>query len=365
MTQLQNCPPDAIRAAVPAPAGARDRVNEIDLLRLIAALAVVFFHYAFRGYAADGMSVMPYPWLAPAAKYGFLGVQLFFMISGFVILMTAANGNLKSFAVSRVVRLYPAFWACCSLTFVMILLIGAPPFGATLKQYLLNMTMLSGFVGVPSIDGVYWSLFIEMKFYALVALVLLLGKIDRAEWFLLGWLLLSFVLEAWPNARLRYWLIIDYSAYFIAGAFCYLIWSKGVSMLRLLVLLLCWVLAGWQTVKGLGDFTRHFNQEISPLLTMLIVSLCFAVMLLVALRKTGAIGLRRWQLAGALTYPLYLLHQNIGFMLFNRAYPAINPHLLLWGTVALMLLLAYGVNRLVERPLAPRMKATLSRLWPH
>ena len=338
------------------------RVNEIDLLRLIAALAVVVFHYAFRGYAADDLSHMPYPLLAPVAKYGYLGVQLFFMISGFVILMTAAGGSLKGFVISRLVRLYPAFWACCSATFMVILLIGAPGFTASFKQYVVNMSMLNGFVGVPSIDGVYWSLFVEMKFYALVALVLLIGKIGRAEWFLIGWLGLSVLLEVFPLARLRYWLIIDYSAYFIAGAFCYLIWSQGVSILRLAVLLGCWCLACWQTVKGLQEFEQHFHQSISAPVVVAIISLCFGVMLLVALRKTGLIGQRRWQLAGALTYPLYLLHQNIGFMLFNRLYPAINAHVLMWGMIALMLLMAYAVNRLVERPLAPLLKAAVTRV---
>jgi peptidoglycan/LPS O-acetylase OafA/YrhL len=50
-----------------------------------------------------------YPWITPAAKYGFPGAQLFFKISGFVIFMTASNANLKSFAISRIVRLYPTF----------------------------------------------------------------------------------------------------------------------------------------------------------------------------------------------------------------------------------------------------------------
>lgn len=49
-----------------------------------------FFTTRFRGYAADAMSVMPYPRMAPSSKYGYLGIQLFFMISGCVILMIAA-----------------------------------------------------------------------------------------------------------------------------------------------------------------------------------------------------------------------------------------------------------------------------------
>ncbi len=85
------------------------RISELDLMRFCAALAVVFFHYAFRGFWADHVSKMPYPWLAPVAKYGHLGVELFFMISGFVILMTATNHTVRGFVVCRMVRLYPAF----------------------------------------------------------------------------------------------------------------------------------------------------------------------------------------------------------------------------------------------------------------
>ena len=132
----------------------KTRVNEIDLLRFVAALSVVFFHYAFRGYAGDAKTVMPYPMLATAGKYGYLGVDLFFMISGFVILMTASNGSFKDFAVSRAARLYPAFWACCTVTFGAILAIGGVRYHATFSQYLVNMTMLSEFFHVPYIDGV-------------------------------------------------------------------------------------------------------------------------------------------------------------------------------------------------------------------
>lgn len=67
-------------------------------------MAVVFFHYAFRGYAADDMTTMHYPALEPVAKYGYLGVHLFFMISGFVILMTAGDGSIERFIASRASR---------------------------------------------------------------------------------------------------------------------------------------------------------------------------------------------------------------------------------------------------------------------
>jgi peptidoglycan/LPS O-acetylase OafA/YrhL len=338
------------------------RVNEIDLLRFIAALAVVFFHYSFRGYAADAASIMPYPWLAPAAKYGYLGANLFFIISGFVILMTAEHGSLRSFVSSRVVRLYPAFWVCCTLSFAAILAAGAPRFHATVPQYLANMTMLSGFMGVDWIDGSYWTLFVEVKFYALVCAVLALGQMRHVQSILAGWLLLSAFGEFWPNNYLRYFLIVDYAAYFIAGATCFLIWSRGLSPLRIGLLLLSWCLALYQSRATVTAMTVHYGTEISAVVAGGLVTACFGTMLLVALRATGPVGRARWLAAGALTYPLYLLHENIGFIIFNRAYPAVNPHLLLWGTLALMLAAAWAVHVLVERPCAPRLKRALERL---
>lgn len=58
---------------------ANSRVNKPDLLRFLAVLAVVFCHNSFRGHAAGCILVMPYPLMAPAARYGYLGVNLFFL----------------------------------------------------------------------------------------------------------------------------------------------------------------------------------------------------------------------------------------------------------------------------------------------
>ena len=336
------------------------RLNEIDLLRFLAALSVVFFHYAFRGYTADSMTIMPYPLLAGVAKYGYLGVQLFFMISGFVILMTAAAGNLQSFAVSRIVRLYPAFWACCTITFLAILLIGEPRYAATYGQYLVNMTMLSGFVGVPDIDGVYWSLFVEIRFYALVALVLLAGRIHQAQSLILAWLVASIALEAYPIGKLRFLLIVDYSAFFIAGATYYLIWSKGLSPTRLGMICGALGLAIGQTIKDVSATALQFNTPMNHAVAIVLVAAFFVAFMLIALGRTGPVGRANWVLVGALTYPLYLLHQNIGFMMFNAAYPAVSAHLLFWGAIGSVLLLAYAVHALVERRFSSWMKRALN-----
>jgi peptidoglycan/LPS O-acetylase OafA/YrhL len=347
------------------------RVNEIDLLRFLAALSVVFFHYTFRGYAANDLSVMPYPLLAPIAKYGYLGVELFFMISGFVVLMTAAaSERLRNFCISRIVRLYPAFWVCCTITYAATIAFGSPQ-AATFDQYLFNMTMLSGLSRIPPIDGAYWSLLVEIRFYALVAAVLALGRIHQAQRFLVLWLLACIALEIvailpinWIPAPalhyLRYLLITNYAAYFVAGAICFLIWAKGASLTRLAVLLASWGLAIFQSGASLREFEESYRTGLNSSIVISILTAFFLVMLLVSLRRTGSIASFRWPLAGAISYPLYLLHQNIGYMVFNHLYPAINAHVLLWGTIIVVVAAAYVVHAVFERRLASRMKIALT-----
>lgn len=340
------------------------RVNELDLLRFLAALMVVLYHYAFRGFAADGMSVMPYPSIAPVAKYGYLGVELFFMISGFVILMTAANGSLRGFVISRVTRLYPAFWAACTLTALATVLFGAPRFSVTLPQYLVNLTMLSGFVGVPSVDGAYWSLFVELKFYALVAGVLVVGQIHRAERFLVGWLVATAALEFVRIGPLRSLLIYEYAPYFIAGATFYLVRWHGLSAARVGLLLATLALSVRHSLAALPGLEAHYHTTYDRAVVTALVIGFFGVMLAVSTGRTGAIGRRTWVTAGALTYPLYLIHQQLGFLLFNAAYPAVNAHLLLWGAVLLVCGLAYVIHTQVERRFARPFKMLLERVVP-
>jgi len=344
-----------------------NRVSEIDLLRFFAAFIVVLFHYTFRGFAADGYLNMPSPELAPLSKYGYLGVELFFLISGFVILMTASSGSLQKFIVSRMVRLYPAYWIGCTLTFVAILTLGGGRLSASTSQYLVNMTLLNEFVGVPSIDGVYWSLAVELKFYALVALLLAFRQIHRAQAFLVAWLGITALLQVFPVERLRMILISEYAPYFIAGSMCFLVYSRGLTKTRVAVIVASWAVALRGSLQSLNALERHYQAHFDPVVVAASVSVFFVVMFLVAIKRTGFIARRNWITLGALTYPLYLIHQYIGYMIINMAYPTMSRHWALWGTVALILFLAYLINRYVEqrysRALKRALESVLAAIW--
>ena len=338
-----------------------NRVSEIDLLRFLAVMMVVLFHYSFRGYAADDMSIMPYPALAPLSKYGYLGVDLFFLISGFVILMTASSGSVRTFLTSRITRLYPAFWFCCTVTFIATIAIGGERYSATLSQYLINMTMMNEFIGVRSIDEVYWSLAVEMQFYAMVCLLLYLKQIPRAQFFLTVWLLATIAVTIIPVGwAIRMLLIADYAAYFIGGASCYLVHSRGATPTRIAMIALAWIAALLGSLQGIPRLEEKLHTKFDLYVAAGIISMFFAAMLLVSLKCTGPVKKRTWLTLGAVTYPLYLLHQNLGYMIFNIGYPSVNPHLLLWGTVFIMLLIAFLVHKWVEKGCAMQLRRAIN-----
>lgn len=331
------------------------RLNELDLLRFIAALAVVFFHYAFRG-SVDGLSPLSFPGICSFTKYGYYGVHLFFIISGFVILMSASKGGVKNFIVSRFVRLYPAFWICCSLTFLTTCWMGAPWFEASVNQYLVNMTMLNGFVGVQSIDGVYWTLFVEIRFYILIAALLLMRNIHRIEPVLYLWLFVSSLFEFIEVKFLPFILISDYSAFFIAGCLFYLNFKHGGSAGRYIGLLAALVLAVWQTNQELPKLEQHYGSSFSALLVTMIIGVYFLLMFLVSTNRTGFWRARSWVGVGALTYPLYLLHQKIGFIIFWRLHDFVNNYVLFFSVSTLMIGGAYLVHSFIEKPLSILMR---------
>ena len=342
----------------------KDRFYEIDLLRFLAALAVVLYHYTFRGFAEGGYSPVEYLVLGEVFKYGFYGVQLFFIISGFVILMTASKRDAPNFVISRITRLYPAFWVCVSLTAAFILWKGGEVFQIGLVQYLLNLTMISGFAGVEAVDGVYWTLLVEIKFYALIFVLLVFGQIKRIEWFLVFWLALTAFSIVVPLPKIITFLFLtDWSSFFIAGALFYLVRQNGLNLMRSAMLIVSLALSLWQNLSEIKHLAVVYKSDFSPYVSSAVILVCFAVFLMISLGRTKGLSSQKLIKLGVLTYPLYLIHQNIGFMMFQEFGDSVNRYVLLAALVLIMLLASWLIHRLVEQPLGLWMNIKLKQLW--
>lgn len=342
----------------------KERFYEIDLLRFMAALAVVLYHYTFRGFAEGGYSPVEYPVLGEIFKYGLYGVQLFFIISGFVILMTATKRDAANFVISRITRLYPAFWVCVSVTAAFILWKGGELFQVGLIQYLLNLSMISGFAGVEMVDGVYWTLLVEIKFYVLIFALLMFGQMKRIEWFLAFWLLLTAFSMVMPLPKIITFLFLtDWSPFFIAGALFYLVRQNGLNALRIVMLGVSLLLSLWQNLRDIKHLEVLYKSEFSPYISSAVILLCFAVFLMISLKMTSSLSSQKLIKLGVLTYPLYLIHQNIGFMLFQEIGDSVNRYVLLVGLVLIMMLAAWLIHSLIEQPLGRWMNNKLKWVW--
>lgn len=332
------------------------RVNEIDLLRFIAALSVTLFHYSFLG-GFIGVS-SGYSPLSPVFIYGFLGVPLFFIISGFVILMSACNSDLKRFFISRSARLYPAFWICCTITF-FVTRNSATSNTNSFFDYLVNMTMLNELLGIVSIDGSYWTLIIEIKFYFFISIILFFRKIHLVQIVMTIWLLACIVTLPFKNTIVGSFLLAEYAPYFITGAILYLVWRDGVSIGKVVILVFAWLLAILNS-KGIIS-TLSYSSKIDTLLVQLVITCMYIAMTAVALKKTGWLNKIDFSRLGALTYPLYLIHQNIGYLLFNAFNSKYNVHAVFWGTLMLMIIAAFGISSFLEKPISYQLKTRLNR----
>jgi peptidoglycan/LPS O-acetylase OafA/YrhL len=341
------------------------RFAEVDLLRFLAALAVMLLHYGIRGFGLnDHVSPLHFPALGPLVRYNYLGVNLFFIISGFVILMSVQGKDLRGFAISRATRLYPAYWFCCTLTFLVVLAFARDQIHTSLPRYLLNLTMLNELFGIGGVDGPYWTLLVEIKFYCMVAALVALRQLGRMERYLGLWLGIAALHLAWPSRAVELLLIPGYSAYFIAGCLFFLLHKDGVSAYRVLLLAASFIVAIAYDARILLDKWVWYGLPFSLATLVQAIGAFYLFFLFMVLRKRPSPSRRSaaYLFLGTLSYPLYLLHNNIGMAIFINLHEHVNRYVLLAGTCLLMLALARLVHVQVEKRYSPRLRRALKAL---
>jgi peptidoglycan/LPS O-acetylase OafA/YrhL len=343
-------------------ASSKTRFYELDFFRFLAALFVVMHHYLFRGQAEGGYSPVSFaPWLETLGQYA-TGFNFFFMTSGFVLVMNAFKKTPEDFVVSRAQRLYPALWVCCTLTFIISLFTQNPRFMVSPLDYLLNLTMFNGFFGVPFVDGAYWTMMISLKFNLLLLVVMLFNQTKRVHLLASLWLAYSAVTIFVDIPYLGYLLLTAYVPFFVAGIATYLIRSEGNKPKHWLLFAASYPLALYYAVQDAQHKSVMYQTEFSSTVVMITHSVFFLLFLLIALNKTQFLQLRFFSILGAITYPLFLLHQNIGFIAFT--YVPINKYLLLGLLLVVMFAVSYLIYRFVEKPFAKPFGVWLERRLP-
>jgi peptidoglycan/LPS O-acetylase OafA/YrhL len=345
---------------------ARPRLEILDGLRFVAALAVVALHFTTIDHVWHRRVETIFP--SQPFAYGWLGIYLFFLISGFVICMSSWGRAARAFLVSRAVRLYPAYWLSVVAGAVVVAVWPYVNRPVGWGGVAVNLTMFQEPLGVRSVAEVYWTLWAELRFYLLFLLMVWWGlTYRRVVAFCLVWLGISFVTRVFVpdggvvHGVLMNVLMADHAPLFTAGIGCYLMHRFRPTPLTWAILFGSFVLSV-PTALGRARQLADPRAPVPEWPAVVLLAVCFVLIAGVGLGCLSRVR-GRWLVAiGGISYPLYLFHLNIGgTMLYLWQHNIPIPLLLVLVTGA-MVLLGWLVHRYLERQVAPPMKRALLRM---
>lgn len=330
-----------------------NRIITIDALRGIAALSVFFYHVTYGyDYGLNQLSNNHFYFI-----YGKYGVELFFIISGFVIFMTLNKlKSIKLFFINRISRLYPTYWTCIFITIIITRALNRPFEPFSLEQILVNLTMLQKWLKIPSIDGVYWSLGVELMFYFFIAIIFyfkLENLIIRIGTILLCFSFLLTAINIPYIKGIRNVLILNYWPLFFSGIIFFNIKKRFIVKSKALILLIAsWLIQIFILLNDTKD------SEYGIIFAMSFVYLLF--ILFVFPNWKNPMLFRFFSFFGLFSYPFYLLHQEISYSFLKLIRPLFNNQIAeLVILLLISLLLSLLVHNQVELKFTSGMKSLL------
>jgi peptidoglycan/LPS O-acetylase OafA/YrhL len=379
-------------ANVAAEAASR-RIWFAQAIRGIACLIVVFSHYtklfvsAPKVVAAIGlfppMADLPQPNYLHIYEFleahhlstATFGVGLFFLVSGFVIPFSLQRSNLGGFFVRRFFRLYPTLWVV-QVALLALLAWQASrhslPFPFRPRVVAANALLVNSYLGYPFIEAVCWTLLMEELFYAICAVCAWRRVLDKPSITLLVALGLAGVALAFsfvkPSPTMPRWgpalHWLGVNATFVIFIFVGVVlhhlhqrnWRLHIGLPLILALLALLALACFQGA------VRHTGGAAQFLVSLLAALVVFVPLLVLERRLPYSRWLDR---LAEISYPLYLVHATLGYILIRSVYLTTGSLYLgfaVAGTVAVVL--AGLLHRLVERPsieVGKRLAARLAR----
>jgi peptidoglycan/LPS O-acetylase OafA/YrhL len=282
----------------PGRAPRSDRIATVDSLRGVAVFAVVWFHLT------NGNPLLQSPgWLRTSGRLGWLGVDIFFVISGFVIphALYRADYRIRDcgrFLLRRAARLEPPYLVSIVLYIAVTLISsrlpgfrGQPP-SYTLPQLLSHVPYLTGLLGFTWINIVYWSLALELQYYLLI-----------------GW---SFPLIVHPNVWVRVVTVLAFDAvgFAVPSELIVLHWMPLFTLGVLVFLLRSGLL-------GVRWYVMHVVVAAAcarAILGVEVAAVAGVTSLVIAFVELDAAPLL---FLGTISYSLYLIHVPVGGRLVN------------------------------------------------
>ncbi|MFO1109854.1 MAG: acyltransferase [Bradyrhizobium sp.] len=357
----------------------------LDPLRFGAAVGVAIFHQMFWSWAWVSIGVpgferyvaadLLYPSAAPFTWFGWVGVEIFFVISGFVIANSASKSSPTEFLLGRALRLYPAVWVCATASLLVLVLFGSGPASKFIVPYIHAMTLVPKGVTGDWLDGVYWTLAAEVAFYGLVFCAMLTGKITlrqlafgltiySAAFNAVALLVLSFT--TYPD--LPYLVILmfrvpcaafllTHGCFFALGIWLFISANRELTALEwLAVAITC--LSGAAEIYFFASFFLTSIPAISGQSALVPIAVWAAAVGLIAWcanrnrRSTAAASPEApayLRTLGLITYPLYLTHNITGTAIIRLLVDSgLDATSAVWVQLAMLVLICWFICAKIE-----------------
>lgn len=374
----------------------------LDPLRLLAALSVAVFHLTFWSWAWSSINAPPgferyvaadvhFEQAAPYTWFGWVGVEVFFVISGFVIANSANHSSARDFLSSRILRLYPAVWICATSTFIVLLLFAGGSASEFIVPYIRAVLLIPKGLNGQWIDCIYWTLAAEMAFYGLVFCALLTKTITLRH---IAWGLTIYsglfnavaLLVAWHGEQsdiltlvvlmfrvpCAAWLL-SHGCFFALGIWLFISSQRKLTAPeRLAVAAAC--LAGAAEIDCFSSFLRTNIPAISgqsPLVPILVWAAAVLAIAVAASRSRrspstvscapkGSFGTNTLRTIGLITYPLYLTHDVIGSAIIHVLVDAgLDAGVAVGSALGLLVLFCWLIVTRIE----PAIRALLRNIF--
>lgn len=371
----------------------KNHFSLLDPLRFGAALGVALFHQLFwswawvsighTGFERTVAADVQYPSAAPFTWFGWVGVEIFFVISGFVIANSASKSSPTQFLLGRALRLYPAVWVCATATLLVLLIFSGAPASDFITPYIHAMLLIPVGVTKQSLDVVYWTLAAEMAFYLLVFCAMLTKRITLRH-FAFGLTVWSAVFNAiallvlfcttpvnLPDvspANLPYLAILmfrvpcaafllNHGCFFALGILLFISANRPLTALeRVAVAVTC--LSGAAEIYFFASFFLTCIPAISGQSAFVPIMVWAAAVGLIAydanrIRRPAPAASREapayLRTLGLITYPLYLTHNVIGAEMIHALINAgLNATAAVWVALAMLVLICWFICATIE-----------------
>jgi len=364
----------------------KQRVAVLDSFRCLAIMAVMLMHYTYR-WTPPAYPTNLYPYgnfFGMSFHYGYLGVQFFYIISGFVISYTLENtSGIGSFFKNRFIRLWPPMLLCTVITFLVCIIWDRSHYfenAHSLRNFFpsLTFTKPSIWVALTGRDWSYtslsyWSLWVEVQFYIissvlffsnkktffrnLILLTVVLNIIDYIPESIINpetyphsshWM--KMVLTKWYYNRLHFD-IKDYISWFTIGVVFHHLYKQREIR--------------WRSLTGIGVLFVFANQlyqcEGWQVRVAYIIMLCLFFCMIYRSHYLSFIDNPFFRRVGVISYTIYLIHEIIGVLLINK----LGGYLGSWSPIApfimaaLMICFAELSYRFYEKRVAKWLKTAL------